>query len=89
MIAIKEMKMPKCCHWDCPLAREDGGACMIDAYDSKTDTKKKRASDCPLVEIVTCKDCKYWVTDDGTPYCGNFCGMTNENDYCSWAERRE
>ena len=56
MIAIKGMEMPKCCHWDCPLCNEDGGACMLGAYDPKTDTKKERAKDCPLVEIVTCKD---------------------------------
>lgn len=37
------MEMPKCCHWDCPLCNEDGGACMLGAYDIKTDTKKERA----------------------------------------------
>ena len=81
MIAIKEIKMPKCCHWDCPLCLGDGGACMLGAYDPKTDTKKERASDCPLVEIITCKNCKYWVTDDVTPYCGAFGHMTKENNY--------
>ncbi len=52
MIAIKDMEMPKCCHWDCLLCNEDGGACMLGAYDLKTDTKKERAKDCPLVEDV-------------------------------------
>ena len=52
MIAIKGMEIPKCCHWDCPLCNEDGGACVLGAYDTKTDTKKKRAKDCPLVEDV-------------------------------------
>ena len=35
MIAIKDMETPKCCHWDCPLCNEDGGACMLGAYDTK------------------------------------------------------
>ena len=50
MIEIKGMSMPNSCHWDCPLCNEDGGACMLGSYDSKTDTTKERASDCPLVE---------------------------------------
>lgn len=73
MIAIN-MEMPKCCHWDCPLCNEDGGACMLGAYDSKTDTKKERAKDCPLIEIVTCKGCKHRDTrteKDGFAYCPN------------------
>lgn len=51
MVAIKGMSMPSCCHWDCPLCNEDGDECMLGSYDTKTDTTKKRACDCPLVEI--------------------------------------
>lgn len=91
MIAIKDMEMPKCCHWDCPLCNEDGGACMLDAYDSKADTKKERASNCPLVEIVTCKDCI-----KGQRECSNlkkYCvwtGRITEDDfYCKDGKRRK
>ncbi len=98
MVAIKGMEeMPKCCHWDCPLCNEDGGACMLGAYETKTDTKKERASDCPLVEIITCKECKHWMNDltprvpDTKDY--HFCPMmdcnTAEDFYCADGERRE
>ena len=87
MIGIKEMEMPKCCHWDCPLCNGDGGACMLGAYDNKTDTKKERAKDCPLVEIVTCKDCKYYR--NSLEHCTLWCSHTNDNFYCADAERRE
>lgn len=82
MIAIN-MEMPKCCHWDCPLAREDGGACMLGAYDPKTDTKKERAKNCPLVAIVTCKDCKHY--NDGI--CNFYQRyIVNSDYYCADAE---
>ena len=84
MIAIN-IEMPKCCHWDCPLCNEDGGACMLGAYDQKTDTKKERAKNCPLVEIVTCKDCIHrdeYGCRHGHPNC-------KDNFYCADAERRD
>lgn len=47
MVAI-DMEMPSCCLWDCPLAREDGGACqLVDIHTSS----EERPKDCPLVEI--------------------------------------
>lgn len=90
MIAIN-MEMPKCCHWDCPLCNEDGGACMLGAYDTKTDTKKERAKDCPLAEIVACKDCakgqrEYSISGK---YCIWMGGITEDDFYCADAERRE
>ena len=90
MIAIKGMEMPKSCHWDCPLCNEDGGACMLGVYDTKTDTKKERAKNCPLVEIVTCKDCKYWHDDGIMTTCDKNIGHGFPQDYfCADAERRE
>ena len=58
MVAIKDMEtLPSCCHWDCPLCNEDGGECMLShSHDTKTDTYKERAKDCPLVEIEPLSD---------------------------------
>ena len=94
MIAIKDVEMPKSCHWDCPLCNEDGGSCMLGAYDPKTDTKKERAKDCPLVEIVTCKDCKYYRNKDDDEWCTNHSIKDNkfwvrEDYFCADGERRE
>lgn len=38
MIGIKGMEMPERCIWDCPLAREDGGACQL--ADIRTSDKE-------------------------------------------------
>lgn len=90
MIAIKDMEMPKCCHWDCLLCNEDGGACMLGAYDAKTDTKKERAKDCPLVEIVTCKDCTNYVKGAlDEEICLKGHELISERFYCADGERRE
>lgn len=58
MIAIKGMEMPKDCIGcrigdsvlNCPCK---GSTLLFDYQD-------RRHPDCPLVEIVTCKDCKHW-----------------------------
>lgn len=63
---------------------------MSACKDSFTDMDMKN---CPIAEIVFCKDCKHYFTEETeTPVCVHpcHCGhMTNENDYCSDAERRE
>lgn len=95
MIAIRGMKeMPSCCLWDCPLAREDGGACQL--ADVRT-SNKGRPKDCPLIEIVTCKDCKhgtklnnydYYLCDRFTSTHASFLGFSPDN-YCASGERKE
>lgn len=85
MIAIKGMEqMPSCCLWDCPLAREDGGACQL--ADVRT-SDKGRPKNCPLVEIVTCKDCKHCchITDTSKVLlCEKHnCQQVSKNFYCA------
>ena len=49
--------------------------------------------DCPIVdavEVVRCKDCKHWSMG----YCNHFAyysyePMTNEDDFCSYGERKD
>ena len=38
-----------------------------------------RDDDCPLVEVVTCKDCKYWDKEDG--YCKPSSHIIGQVDY--------
>ncbi len=90
MIAIKGMDMPKSCS-ECMLNNVDSpwfGLCRTTG-NNVIEYKDSRHPNCPLVEIVTCKECKYWVTDDGTPYCGSTYGMTDKDFYCGYAERGE
>ena len=69
MIAVKEMSMPKYCN-DCDFVIDSMGYCeraneQIPNYDFYSETNE-RPSNCPLVEIGTCKDCKYNVKDKRT-----------------------
>ena len=73
MIGIKDMEMPKCCLWDCPLAREDGGACQLaDVHTSE----EERSKDCPLVEIEERKVGKWIRVDHTKVKCSN-CDITH------------
>lgn len=79
MVAIKDMEMPKSCA-DC----ERGSICGYGLGYG-------RASDCPLVEIITCENCDNW---DKRHYRGNtcYCEMrmihTEPNEFCNEAMRK-
>ena len=85
MVAIKDMEMPLCCA-ECHISE-------VDCKHKKTAFVRysrgdfARPFDCPLVEIVTCKDCKYWNTNDR--YCRYIGNFTDEDFYCAGAKRRE
>lgn len=67
---------------DCPCEPPD---CFI--YDVIANAPTVDA-----VEVVRCKDCKYWECGkDYEPYCnhwGNMMSDTNAEDFCSYGERR-
>ena len=48
-----------------------------------------------LQELIRCKDCEYFSEDswNDTFYCGlgsvGNCQTVKEDDYCSWAERKD
>jgi hypothetical protein len=87
MIAIKDMEMPKSCVRcftkglrglvGCELLLDDNNICV-----------ETRHPDCPLKEIVTCKDCKHWIKNR---YCYKHTPqvITYESDFCNYGERRE
>ena len=84
MIAIKGIKMPENC-MNCPLFDGEYGDCNI-IGETKADATEERAECCPLVEIVTCKDCDNRCT-------GGLCTKHNitvtKDFYCGDAEKRE
>lgn len=85
MIAIKGVEMPKTCTmcWLSPMCKVHGEKPEWLGYNTRVDG-------CPLVEIVTCADCK-WNTADEWVHCAMLAGMfgrTTDN-YCSLAEKRE
>lgn len=100
MIAIKDMEMPKnCdeCQFGCITYNNNRKCKISENCYTVIFTSKERPTDCPLVEIVTCKDCENWDKEwtpnvsDNKEY--HFCPMadcnTAEDYYCADAERRE
>ena len=90
MIAIKDMEIPKCCS-ECEL--KSGSYCYHKKppYDlNSIDVLKERASDCLMVEIVTCKDCKHWHDDGIMTTCDKNIGHGFPKDYfCAESEGKE
>lgn len=100
MIAIKdmEMEMPKNCS-ECNMTTCKGKdepwnyACSINLKDIDFN-ETKRPKYCPLVEIVTCKDCIHWdkysVTRDPLyHYCNMDDFNTKEDYFCALGKRKE
>lgn len=105
MVTIKEMEMPKnCdeCQFGCITYNNNRKCKISENCYTVIFTSKERPTDCPLVEIVTCKDCKHWQRiKDYHGRCKLFDEVwkgnslvpiehgTNEEFYCQMAERRE
>ena len=91
MIAIKSMEnIPRSCI-ECPLRMLDKcyhlkSACELNGFD----IFEERPKGCPLVEIVTCKDCKYWNNDGNKTTCDKNIGHGFPEDYfCGNGERKK
>ena len=83
MVAIKGMKMPKNCI-ECLLFDDEYGDCNV-MGETKADMTEERAGNCPLVEIVTCKDCKNECTEKN----GEKFSETRPDFFCADGERGE
>lgn len=86
--------MPKNCN-ECSFKANDYVCGLLDcAFSCNHFTE--RNYNCPLVEVVTCKDCKHWDkcsaprVPDEKEY--HYCPMedfnTAENFFCAYGERR-
>lgn len=97
MVAIEEMKMPKRCA-ECKLCirhktNDYGsyGQCMAANCETVSTLNWSLPPSCPLVEIVTCNDCKYCVMTEVGCYCDRHVHRldTHFDKYCADGERRE
>lgn len=84
MIAIPNTDKPKDC-WDC--FNYNCGHWGTHGYDFAE-------TDCPLIEIVTCRECKHRDPEDKKCDCGQMerqgCIFPVADDYfCKYGERRE
>lgn len=102
MIAIKGKEIPKGCQHCIYFRKHLFGngldysySCVLGATEFPMPwirQMEERASDCPLVEIVTCKDCKYRDPEDKFCDCGHtirWSGPREDIFYCADAERSE
>ena len=67
-VIVKGMEMPDSCYgcYSCPLHDGEFGMCNILKITIDDDIPKE----CPLVEVVQCKDCKYHEDEEpGMVYC--------------------
>ena len=81
MIAIPNMEKPEFCD-NCPLWNEDRLVCGYTA-------KVSRMFECPLIDIVTCGECKYRNNKnrhcDGGGADANI--IVSDDHFCSYGER--
>lgn len=100
-VYIPNMEKPKACE-KCPMHSFTFGDEYIPSHDDCRSLKKwfnvkkldidpfkEILPDCPILDIVTCGECKHWYNDAD---CGMACEFTNMgqpiNGFCSWGERR-
>lgn len=84
MIAIKGINPKRCKECKFCLRQETNdygsfGECLLQKNKRVNCLALSRDDDCPLVEIVTCKDCKYWDKEDG--YCKPSSHTIGQVDY--------
>ena len=94
MITIKGMEIPKTCaecQFGCITYRNNRKCKISESCYSVILTSKERPADCPLVEIVTCKDCKHCGFDDSdqTFFCNAYGNIVCSSHFCSNGERKE
>ena len=67
--------------------------CSVTLEDIDEIAEENRPSNCPLVEIITCKNCNHWNFNENASilcgYCSQFETETGEDFYCADGERRE
>lgn len=82
-VLIKDMDLPEDCY-SCPLKEE--GYCNI-TYSYAT-CINRRNSDCPLTQIVHCKECANYYNNHLCLHWSKHGTIeTKPDDYCSYGER--
>ncbi len=91
MVIIKGMEMPNACTSTQETLGDIGVAnCPLYNVCKHRDVYNEnyKPSDCPLVEVVTCKACRHWIKDNHIPYCSISGCETDKDSYCSSGERK-
>lgn len=90
-VYIPNMEKPKTCE-DCPCAYFTEGAYTDECQVTHNHITDEKPTDCPLIDIVRCKDCKHYDTESRTfPCCTDIFGAVRymeADGFCSKGERR-
>ena len=88
-VYIPNEDMPKDC-FTCFCYETEFNVCSLTG--KRLDDIRIRQDDCPLIEIVRCKDCKHYDTESRTfPCCTDIFGAVRymeADGFCSKGERR-
>ena len=88
-VYIPNEDMPKDCY-TCFCYETEFNMCSLTG--KRLDDIRIRQDDCPLIEIVRCKDCKHYDTESRTfPCCTDIFGAVRymeADGFCSKGERR-
>ena len=76
-VYIPNMKKPKNCI-ECKFTSPPEGECWF-VHSPK---------DCPLIEIVHCKDCKWLGIDDGMTFCNVWLREVERHMFYNYGERK-
>ena len=92
MIAIPNMDKPKSCYNHCDFIAMEEVGCPLKDYAESHQYKNAIHPDCPLIDIVQCKDCKYYDTESRSfSCCTDIFGAVRymePDGFCSKGERR-
>lgn len=91
MIAIPNMDQPKSCYNHCNFIAMEEVGCPLKDYIESHQYKNRTHPACPLIEIVQCKDCKWWDNNNGANRCTHESGgmWAKPNAFCSYGELKE
>ena len=91
MIAIPNMEIPRTCY-ECDSDFASSFGCEEWWGWVFPEGKEKRSPDCPLIDIVTCGECKHskeWYRDKRICNLWSDTGVSVfEDGFCSYGERR-
>lgn len=87
MIAIPNMEKPKSC-FECFAYDGEFMECRATGECVNETFYDKVLPDCPLIDIVHCKDCKWLGVDEGMPFCYWWLREIEPDVFCSYGERR-
>ena len=68
------------------------GKTIIEYSESDIGYMIRKRPTVDAVEVVSCRECKWWHEDDDVGYCDNPDGLDNyakPDEFCSYGERKE